>query len=377
MAHAIQGFPRHLSIHVGGFVLSAEPLDEVAPIEPATMPDRTIIPWDKDDLDTLGFFKVDVLGLGMLTAIRKALARSSQRPTRASRGADGDRPARAHPRGGPRVYEALCQRRHGGRLPDREPRADGDAAAPAAADVLRSRRRGRDRAPGPHPGGDGPPVPAPAQRARRPSDPPHPKPRADPRPHARRAALPGAGDADRDRRRGVHRRRGRPAAARHGGVEAERQARTPPRAPPSQGFVERGITREFAERLYEQIQGFGEYGFPESHAASFALLVYASAWLKVHHPAAFAAALLNSQPMGFYSPSTILSDAQRHGVVVLPVRVTASDWDCTLVPEARGEDRAPGGDPRGAAPGEAGWARRRASASRRREARGRSRASRT
>src|SRR4029077_11347062 len=108
-----------------------------------------------------------------------------------------------------------------------------------------------------------------------------------------------------------------------------------------QGFEKNGVAREFAERLYQSIEGFGEYGFPESHAASFALLVYASAWLKVHHPAAFAAALINSQPMGFYSPASIVKDAERHGVEVLPARVDASDWDCIL----EGGDRDLDGEP--------------------------------
>src|SRR6202011_5166270 len=109
----------------------------------------------------------------------------------------------------------------------------------------------------------------------------------------------------------------------------------------TQGFAERGISQEIADRLYAQIQGFAEYGFPESHAASFALLVYASSWLKVHHPAAFAAALVNSQPMGFYSPATIVQDAERHGVEVLPARIDASDWDCTLERELSQEDGGP------------------------------------
>ena len=133
MARAIQGFPRHLSIHVGGFVLSRRAARAASrPIEPATMPERTVIPWDKDDLDTLGFFKVDVLGLGMLTAIRKALAIVARRDATADAGDRIER-SRASPPEDPAVYDAICARRHGRRLPDREPRADGDAAAPPAA----------------------------------------------------------------------------------------------------------------------------------------------------------------------------------------------------------------------------------------------------
>jgi len=368
MAYAIQGFPRHLSIHVGGFVLSAEDLVNVAPVEPATMPNRTVIPWDKDDMDTLGFFKVDVLGLGMLTAIRKALGLvhpppSARRdptplaPRPASRAGGtlaqmdrGDARAGAPPAllarrgaGGvesyidllaripaedPLVYDALCaadtvgvfqieSRAQMAMLPRLRPRKFYDLVVEVA--IVR---------PGPIQGG----MVHPYLRRRNneePADLPHPS--LGPilertlgvplfQEQVMQIAIVGAGytggEADQLRRdMAAWRRNGK--LARH-------------RDKLLAGFERSGISQEMGERLYQSIQGFAEYGFPESHAASFALLVYASSWLKVHHPAAFAAALVNSQPMGFYSPGTLVKDAEHHGVDVLPARVDASDWDCTL-----------------------------------------------
>ncbi len=327
MARAIAGFPRHLSIHVGGFVLSASPLVEVAPIEPATMPDRTIIPWDKDDLDTLGFFKVDVLGLGMLTALRKSLALIQDDPhVRAPW--PGQQLARI-PREDPAVYEALGEadtvgvfqiesRAQMSMLPRLKPKEFYDLVVEVA--IVR---------PGPIQGG----MVHPYLRRRNGEEaavPPHPilasileRTLGVPlfQEQVMQIAIVGAGytggEAD-------SLRRDMAAWRRSGKLERHRERLR-------QGFLERGIGEEFAARLYEQIQGFGEYGFPESHAASFALLVYASSWIKVHHPAAFAVGLLNSQPMGFYSPSTILNDAQKHGVTVLPVSAVESEWDSTLV----------------------------------------------
>ena len=323
MAQAIQGFPRHLSIHVGGFVLSAEPLTRVAPVEPATMKDRTIIPWDKDDLDVLRFFKLDVLGLGMLTAIRKTF----QLAAPAAHENFSDRLA-AIPRDDPRVYTALCaadavgvfqveSRAQMSMLPRLRPREFYDLVVEVA--IVR---------PGPIQGG----MVHPYLRRRdgkEPRTPPHPSlaPILDRtfgvplfQEQVMQIAIVGAdytgGEAD-------QLRRDMAAWKRNGKLERHRERLLT-------GFEKNGIEREFAERLYKSIQGFGEYGFPESHAASFALLVYASSWLKVYYPAAFAAALVNSQPMGFYSPGSILQDAERHGVDVLPVRVDASDWDCTL-----------------------------------------------
>jgi error-prone DNA polymerase len=323
MAHAIQGCPRHLSIHVGGFVLSAEPLVNVAPVEPATMAGRTVIPWDKDDLDTLGFFKVDVLGLGMLTAIRKGLDLAIPRGGRSAIERLADIPAED-----PIVYDALCaadtvgvfqieSRAQMAMLPRLRPRKFYDLVVEVA--IVR---------PGPIQGG----MVHPYLRRRTGQEPaslPHPKlaPILERtlgvplfQEQVMQLAIAGAGytggEADQLRRD--------MAAWRRNGKLERHRARL------LDGFARNGISREFGERMVQSIQGFGEYGFPESHAASFALLVYASSWLKVHHPAAFAAALINSQPMGFYSPGTIVKDAERHGVEVLPARVDASDWDCTL-----------------------------------------------
>jgi error-prone DNA polymerase len=339
MAYAIQGCPRHLSIHVGGFVLSADLLENVAPVEPATMRDRTVIPWDKDDLDTLGFFKVDVLGLGMLTAIRKALDLAWPRIERIEQedgktGRSGSRPRSAIdrlasiPAEDPRVYDALCEadtvgvfqiesRAQMAMLPRLRPRQFYDLVVEVA--IVR---------PGPIQGG----MVHPYLRRRmglEPASVPHAKlaPILDRtlgvplfQEQVMQLAIAGAGytggEADQLRRD--------MAAWRRNGKLERHRARL------LEGFEKSGIDREFGERLYQSIEGFGEYGFPESHAASFALLVYASSWLKVHHPAAFAAALINSQPMGFYSPGSIVKDAERHDVEVLPVRVDASDWDCTL-----------------------------------------------
>ena len=337
-AKALQGTPRHLSIHVGGFVLSAEPITKVAPVEPATMPGRTIIPWDKDDLDTLGFFKVDVLGLGMLTAIRKALDMAAASDPRLAAASAIDRLARI-PAEDPAVYDALCKadtvgvfqiesRAQMAMLPRLRPRVFYDVVVEVA--IVR---------PGPIQGGMVRPYLR-RRNAEEPATPPHPllAPILDRtlgvplfQEQVMQIAIVGAGytggEAD-------QLRRDMAAWKKNGRLERHREKLL-------SGFERRGISREFGERLYSQIQGFGEYGFPESHAASFALLVYASAWLKVHHPAAFAAALVNSQPMGFYSPSTIFQDAERHGVTLRRIDVTESDWDCTLEGEGR-----PGAPPR-------------------------------
>ncbi len=338
LARALEGYPRHLSIHVGGFVLSATPLSDVAPIEPATMDGRTIIPWDKDDIDTLGFFKVDVLGLGMLTAIRKALdlirasgEPSPYAPAALTQGSAIDRLARI-PAEDPIVYEALCKadsvgifqiesRAQMAMLPKLQPRTFYDLVIQVA--IVR---------PGPIQGG----MVHPYLRRRcgeESSDPPHPllgpilnRTLGVPlfQEQVMQIAIVGAGysggEADQLRRD--------MAAWRKTGSLAKHEERL------LRGFRERGISKAFGERLYQQIHGFAEYGFPESHAASFALLVYASAWLKTHYPAEFAAALINSQPMGFYSPSTVLQDVQRHGIEVLPLDINESAWDCSC--ERRG-----------------------------------------
>jgi error-prone DNA polymerase len=338
LARAIQGFPRHLSIHVGGFVLSAAPLVQVAPVEPATMDGRTIVPWDKDDIDTLGFFKIDVLALGMLTAIRRCLdlvrdvADASPGREYAPQGLRAgtaiERLAQI-PAEDPVVYDALCRadtvgvfqiesRAQMAMLPRLLPRLFYDLVIEVA--IVR---------PGPIQGGMVHPY-----LRRRSGEEEHVAPHPILAPILERTlgvplfqeqvmqiAIVGAGysggEAD-----GL--RRDMAAWRKSGKLERHRQRLL-------DGFRERGIPEDFGERLYQQIQGFGEYGFPESHAASFALLVYASSWLKVHHPAEFAAALVNSQPMGFYSPSTILQDAQRHGVTLLPLDVRESGWDCACL----------------------------------------------
>ncbi len=329
LATRIQGFPRHLSIHVGGFVLSARPLTEVAPVEPATMPDRTVIPWNKDDLDVLGFFKVDVLALGMLTALRKGLA-MCQHDERVTAPSAIARLARV-PAEDPRVYDAACRadtvgafqiesRAQMAMLPRLKPRKFYDIVVQVA--IVR---------PGPIQGG----MVHPYLRRRMGQEKielPHPKlapilERTFGVPifqeQAMQIAIVGAGytggEAD-------QLRRDMAAWRRNGKLERHRERLIA-------GFLKNGISQKFAQALFRQIQGFGEYGFPESHAASFALLGYASLWLKVHHPAQFAAALINSQPMGFYSPNTIMQDAKRHGVELLPVCVHASEWDCTVPTE--------------------------------------------
>ncbi|WP_437679535.1 DNA polymerase III subunit alpha [Sorangium sp. So ce131] len=368
MASALEGFPRHLSIHVGGFVLSSEPLHKVAPVEPARMDGRTVIPWDKDDLDDLGFFKIDVLALGMLTAIRKALAL-----IHAGRGALGASPsaeaARDAALAGPSAEAAGSAALAGpsadaargavfdpiaalAQIPPEDPavyeaigRADtvGVFQIESRAQMAMLPRLKPSRfydlvievaivRPGPIQGG----MVHPYLRRRTGQEAPvSPHPCLDPilertlgvplfQEQVMQIAMVGAGytpgEAD-------QLRRDMAAWKKHGRLERHR-------ARLIQGFAERGIPARFGEMLYQQIQGFGEYGFPESHAASFALLVYASAWLKVHHQTAFTCALLNAQPMGFYSPSALVQDAQRHGVEVRPVCAVRSAWDSTLEPAA-------------------------------------------
>ena len=324
-AAALEGFPRHLSIHVGGFVISSRSLAEVAPIEPARMEGRTVIPWDKDDIDELGFFKIDVLALGMLTAIRKALAMIRG-------GGDDFDPIEAIaqiPAEDPRVYAAIQRadvigvfqiesRAQMSMLPRLRPKEFYDLVIEVA--IVR---------PGPIQGGMVHPYLR-RRTGRERTDPPHPC--LDPilkrtlgvplfQEQVMQIAMVGAGytagEADQLRRDMAAWKK------KTGRLERHREKLL-------DGFARRGISREFGEKLYQQIHGFGEYGFPESHAASFALLVYASAWIKTYYPAHFACALLNAQPMGFYSPSSIVKDAQRHRVVVRPPCVLTSAWDSTL-----------------------------------------------
>jgi error-prone DNA polymerase len=309
------GFPRHLSQHVGGFVISRGPLAELVPIENAAMPGRTVIQWDKDDLEALGLLKVDVLALGMLSAIRRALDSVGMKMQ--------DIPAED-----PAVYAMVQKadtigvfqiesRAQMSMLPRLRPASFYDLVIEVA--IVR---------PGPIQGG----MVHPYLRRRRGLEPVVYPSEAVKNVLERTLGVPifqeqvmqlavvaagfSPGEADRLRRSMA-------AWKRKGGLEPFEQRLV-------QGMLERGYRREFAEGLYRQILGFGEYGFPESHSASFALLVYVSAWLKCHHPAAFCAALLNSQPMGFYAPAQLVQDAQRHGVTVLPPDAGASDWDCTL-----------------------------------------------
>ena len=316
------GFPRHLSQHSGGFVIARDELTRLVPVENAAMPNRTVIQWDKDDLDALGLLKVDVLALGMLTALQKTLrllgdyyAIDLQMQ---------DIPAEDQP-----TYEMIQRadtigvfqiesRAQMSMLPRLKPACFYDLVIEVA--IVR---------PGPIQGGMVHPY-----LRRRAGVEPVSYPSKDVEGVLKRtlgvsifqeqvmqlaviAAGFTPGEADRLRRAMA-------AWKRKGGIEPFRDQLI-------NGMLERGYTRVYAEQIYSQIQGFGEYGFPESHAASFALLVYVSCYLKCHHPAAFACGLLNSQPLGFYSPSAIVQDVRRHNVSVLAVDVLTSDWDCSLV----------------------------------------------
>jgi error-prone DNA polymerase len=327
------GMPRHLSQHVGGFILTEGPLIDTVPIGNGAMPDRSFIEWDKDDIDDLGIFKVDVLALGMLTCIRKALQLLEKH--------HGETLTMATvPQEEPAVYDMLCQgdsvgvfqvesRAQMNMLPRLQPREYYDLVVEVA--IVR---------PGPIQG-----------------DMVHPylKERKKWREGKRDFHLPGPAEGPADELSSILKRTyGVPIfqeqamkiaidAAKFTPDEANelRKAMATFR---SRGMVhaheekmvgrmvERGYDPEFAQRCFNQIKGFGEYGFPESHAASFAHLVYVSSWLKCRYPTAFAAALLNSQPMGFYAPAQIVRDVEDHGVTVLPPDVNHSDWDCTLEP---------------------------------------------
>jgi error-prone DNA polymerase len=314
-------FPRHLSQHPGGFVLTQGPLTRLVPVENAAMPERSIIQWDKDDLDAVGLLKVDVLALGMLSAIRRCLTLVSAR-----RGVDfrmqdipGDDPA---------TWDMICaadtvgvfqieSRAQMSMLPRLKPRCFYDLVIEVA--IVR---------PGPIQGG----MVHPYLRRRQGLEPVEFPQEALREALGRTLGVPifqeqvmqiamlaagfSAGEAD-------SLRRSMAAWKRKGGVHKFHERIVG-------GMVERGYTEDFAQGIFRQIEGFGEYGFPESHAASFALLVWVSCWLKRHEPAAFLAAMLNSQPLGFYTPSQLVQDARRHDVEVRPVDVMASDWDCTL-----------------------------------------------
>src|SRR5690554_4667675 len=315
------GFPRHLSQHVGGFVIAAEELAWLVPVENAAMPERTVIQWDKDDLESLGLMKVDILALGMLSAMRRGLELVSQ---------DRGRLLTLDqiPAEDPATYAMLQQgdsigvfqvesRAQINMLPRLRPKNFYDLVVQVA--IVR---------PGPIQGD----MVHPYLRRRRNLEPVVYPSEAVRGVLERTLGVPifqeqviklamiaagfSGGEADQLRRA--------MAAWKRTGQLVKLRTRL------IQGMLERGYEEEFAERLWNQISGFGEYGFPESHAASFALLVYSSAWLKCHEPAAFYCALLNSQPMGFYSPSQLIQDAHRHQVEVLPVDVNTSDWDHQL-----------------------------------------------
>lgn len=334
MVKSILGFPRHLSQHVGGFIISSGPLSHLVPVENAAMPDRTIIQWDKYDIEALGLLKIDVLALGMLTAIRKSFDLFYQ--YRGTSITISDIPPED-----PLTYQMLQKgdsvgvfqvesRAQMSMLPRLKPKTFYDLVIEVA--IVR---------PGPIQGNMVHPY------------------------LKRRAGLEPvtyANDAVRgvlERTLGVpifqeqviklavvaagfspgeadQLRRAMAAWKRKGGLEAFEEKLV-------NGMLERGHPREFAERIFEQIKGFGDYGFPESHAASFALLVYISAWIKCYEPAAFYCGLLNSQPMGFYSPSQLVQDARRHDIKIRPVDALASDWESTLEQPgyARGQITAP------------------------------------
>jgi error-prone DNA polymerase len=314
------GFPRHLSQHVGGFVLTDDRLDELIPIQNAAMEDRTVVEWDKDDLDALKIYKVDVLGLGMLTALRKSFAlierHYGRRPSLDMRPTDG------------RIYDMLCKadsvgvfqvesRAQMSMLPRLRPRKYYDLVVEVA--IVR---------PGPIQGGMVHPYLK--NRAGKPEEIEYPGKLRDVlertlgvplfQEQAMQMAIVAAGfspaKADKLRRAmATFRRSGTIHKLKEDFIE---------------GMIGNDYEREFAERCFKQIEGFGEYGFPESHAASFAILVYVSSWVKFHFPEAFCAALLNSQPMGFYAPAQLVRDAREHGVEVRPPDINASHWDCTL-----------------------------------------------
>lgn len=321
LVEQLLGFPRHLSQHVGGMVITQGPLCELVPIENAAMADRTVIEWDKDDLDTLGLLKVDCLALGMLTAIHRCFDRIRHHTGRSLTLA-------SVPAEDPRVYDMMCRadtvgvfqiesRAQMSMLPRLQPRCFYDLVIEVA--IVR---------PGPIQGNMV-------------------------HPYLRRRAGEESVSYPNDAIRAVlHKTLGVPifqeqamrlavvaAGFTPGEADELRRAMGAWRRP---GVIDRlrskllagmhaqGLTEQFAEDVFHQIRGFGEYGFPESHAASFALLVYVSAWLKCFYPAYFTAALINSQPMGFYAPAQLVQDARRHGVRVLPIDVNFSDWDCTL-----------------------------------------------
>lgn len=339
LTQALKGAPRHLSQHVGGFVLTEAKLTRLVPIEKASMIDRSVIQWEKSDLEAMGMLKVDVLALGMLSAIRRSLDFVNLWR--------GSALQMYHvPDDDPEVYDMICDadtvgvfqiesRAQMSMLPRLQPRKYYDLVIEVA--IVR---------PGPIQGGMVHPYLKNREKVRRKEELDYPYPDLKPA-LARTLGVPifqeqvmqiamiaakfTADEADRLRRAMA-------AWKRTGGVDKFKEKL-------EQGMVDNGYDRDFAEAIFKQVQGFGEYGFPESHAASFALLVVVSCWLKFHEPACFLAAMLDSQPMGFYTPSQLVQDAQRHGVEVRPVDVTVSHADCTLEPRSAVPAPGPPGTP--------------------------------
>jgi error-prone DNA polymerase len=315
------GFPRHLSQHPGGFVISEQPLHKLVPVENAAMADRTIIQWDKDDLDLVGLLKVDILALGMLSAIRRTFDliqhhrgwKWSLATLPAEDKTTYDMISRADTIG---VFQ-IESRAQMAMLPRLRPQTFYDLViqvaivrpGPIQGDMVHPYLRRRN---------DEEEVTYPSEALRAVFERTLGVPLF--QEQVMELAVVAAGYS---RGESDELRRSMAAWKRHGGLEHHRKRLT-------DGMLERGYTAEFAARIFEQIKGFGSYGFPESHAASFALLTYASCWLKCHEPAAFACALINSWPMGFYSPDQLLQDARRHQIETRAVDVQASDWDCTL-----------------------------------------------
>jgi len=321
LARQLIGTPRHLSQHPGGFVLTEERLDDLVPIEPARMEDRQIIEWDKDDIDVLKFMKVDVLGLGMLGCMNRAfnLLREHKAVDVGMADLQDDDPAvygmiqKADTLG---VFQ-IESRAQMSMLPRIKPKCFYDLVievaivrpGPIQGDMVHPYLRRRE-------GKEKPEYPKPELRAVL------EKTLGVPlfQEQAMKVAIVGAGftpvEAD-------QLRRAMATFKLTGGVSHFYDKLVG-------GMVERGYPKDFAERTFKQIEGFGSYGFPESHAASFAKIAYASCWMKHHHPDVFCAALLNAQPMGFYAPAQIVRDAQKHGVEVRPVSINDSHWDCTL-----------------------------------------------
>lgn len=321
LAKALIGFPRHLSQHVGGFVISQGPLTHLVPIENATMEDRTVIQWEKDDLESLGLLKIDVLALGMLSAVQKCLklvSDYSKEPLTMQKIPPED----------PRVYDMMGEadtigvfqiesRAQMSMLPRLRPRSYYDLViqiaivrpGPIQGDMVHpylNRRNGKE------------PVTYPSEAVRDALERTMGVPifQEQVMQLAMVAAGFSGGEAD-------QLRRAMAAWKRKGGLEPYRKKLV-------DGMLARGYEEDFAEKLFSQIKGFGDYGFPESHSASFALIAYVSSWFKLYHPAAFCCALLNSQPMGFYAPAQLIKDARHHGVQVLPVTVNDSCYDSTL-----------------------------------------------